>query len=375
MKNILFVLLFVLMANNNVFAQSDNNNLIIDVKRVFPYGLPKSIKGKVVDDKGKDSLFLEMKFKSLHEDENYSPEEWASSSCYDLVKSIINGKDTADFYYGIECTPYDTYGLFGGDDKPIIKYKTSKETDIESGIEYGIDTRLLLNKEGFSEWALDMETVRGYGGYIFNYDENRHITSITSPHGDHYKNMDLLLDIAYPNMPVPGPDGSELLFRETYQFNPAGFQGMDFSHSYYYDPQNPIHNSSGIMVNMLDKGFERDLYYAGLLGLPCKYLPNVRHSEKSYDSECFQGDYLDFVCTSIRISTDYTYTWAFSDFTKKTKSGESETVSLPTKVVIENKSEISDRYDGKKLTLTRTEKKKILDELVGPQKVIYTFEW
>ena len=65
MKNILFLLLFVLTANNNVFAQYENNELIIDLNRIFPYGLPKNIKGYAVDHKGKDSLFLDMKFKML----------------------------------------------------------------------------------------------------------------------------------------------------------------------------------------------------------------------------------------------------------------------------------------------------------------------
>lgn len=391
MKKILFLLLFVLTANNNVFSQNkddESSKIIINLERIFPYGLPKNIKGYVVDHKGKDSLFLDMKFKFLHEKFLHEDEEIN----YNLVQQIINGKDTLHFEYGIENTRWNPGLLKSNTDKdrlPIIRYG-GKMTDIEDmpEIYYEEDmtdieedrtklvlneengTKLILNEEGFAKWDLNDL----YNGSIFTYDGDRFTTikSIGYEFSRDWENFNNSIYITYPNMPELKPDGSQLLFLES-----STLGGMDggfyFSHSYYFDPENPIYNRSGIMVNMLmwyneyyewseraPNGFLANLYYAGLLGLPCPYLPNT-----SCHTESIEGRF--------SILTNYTYTWAFSDFTKKTKSGETETVELPTEVVIERKKDI-DWGDSK---WTRTEKKKLLEEYKTDYhpKMIFTFEW
>lgn len=378
MKKILFLLLFVLTANNYVFAQSENNDLIIDLNRIFPYGLPKNIKGYATDHKGKDSLFLDMKFKFLHEDEEIN---------YNLVQQIINGRDTVHFAYGIE-TPIMNYGLFkdgyiGFKENDIgqiaiINYSIKRfmEEFEEDGGEYGTDTRLVLNKEGFAKWALDLDTHRGSGGYVFYYDGD-HIESITSPHGDHHRGADNLFFVRYPKLEL-GPNGSVLLFEDGWYLDTAGGP-LNTSCSYYCDPKNPIMNHSGIMVNMLLDDFygytqmphdlysamRRDLYYAGLLGLPCGYLPNRSYSSVTY--------YLNDDSPSNYILINGTYTWVLSNFTKETERRGTETVELPTKVTIDY------TFDIEEEGITRKRKKEILDnwkaENMHPQKVIFTFEW
>ena len=370
MKKILFLLLFVLTANNNVFSQNkddESSEIIINLERIFPYGLPKNIKGYATDHKGKDSLFLDMKFKLWStEDEEIN---------YNLVQQIINGRDTVHFAYGIE-TPIMNYGLFkdgyigfkGNDigQIAIINYSIKRfmEEFEEDGGKYGTDTRLVLNKEGFAKWALDIETARGYGGYVFNYNEEHHIISISSPHGDNYFNQDQLLSRTYPNIEVHEPSIGNLLFRDD-DVIPSHAFGHYLTRSYYCNLENPIFNNSGIMVDMLlDFNPATLLYYAGLLGLPCSFLPNTCYeSGTRYE---YDGDGLNFVKKS-------TFTWAFSNYTKKTKSGETESIELPTEVVIDYTYDL-EKLDGTKLT--RTDKKEILNEILNePQKVVFTFEW
>ena len=382
MKKILFLLLFVLTANNYVFAQSENNDLIIDLNKIFPYGLPKNIKGYATDHKGKDSLFLDMKFKLLHSKDALSYYN-LPRDCY-LIQEIINGKDTVHFDYGLEGAFTMNYGLFkdgyiGFKENDIgqiaiINYSIKgfmeefEEDGEEYGGEYGTDTRLVLNKEGFAKWALDTPTKGGYGGYVFNYYKDYYIESIISPHGA--QRFLEKFEVSYPNMPVHEPDG-RLLFHE-WSMPGLGNSGNETSCSYYCDPKNPIMNHSGIMVNMLLDNFygytrmRRDLYYAGLLGLPCKHLPN---RSRSYIVD-YSND-PDEPYFSILING--TYTWVLSNFTKKTKFGETETVELPTKVTIDY------TFDIEKEGITRKRKKELLDnwkaENMHPQKVVFTFEW
>ena len=376
MKNILFVLLFVLMTNNNVFAQSQDTELIIDLNRIFPYGLPKNIKGYAVDHKGKDSLFLDMKFKML--------QTYYDEVEYNLIQQIINGEDTVDYDYGLDI-PTTHPGLFKGGyggfeendigELAIIKYR-KKIGDVEY-----VDTRLVLNKEGFAKWALDIEAERGIGGYVFYYAGDQ-ITCIASPHGDNHRNMKVLFMVDYTKKSESGPNGSKLLFNEGISMFPGGVFADYTDCSYYYNKKNPIKNHSGIMINMLLDDFyyfpkmRRDLYYAGLLGLPCEYLPNASSSSVTFFDNNEDNNYNDYLGNTISISG--TYTWAFSNFTKKTKSGKTKTVELPTEVVIDNTFDIVEE-NGDQSKLTRAEKKKLLDKFKTknkyPQKVIFTFEW
>ena len=392
-KNIIKILFISIALFINISLHADNaineddhgDELIIDFKKVFPYGVPKSIKGYILKESGEKNVFLDMEIRKLTA---LDKEDMCIKQTQELVDAICINRDTIFFYYRsfqdenipIRKNFLEEFPHYKNVPRSINYHwnlnkqkwhinKKDKSQPTDKGV-------LLLDDNGFAicdvydakYLAHGVPYREGSGVMSFIYDNKNHLIHNWDVAGRTYANRNQGHHMLYSNTSsydiIYGVNyHSNLIEMVSSEAGCGGYYGERHIYKYSDENDEELINDSGIMIPYLLPEYWRSneyhlaLYFAGMLGMPTSRLPKEEIIEVVSSIDCSQ----------LVITKKCIYNYVFSELTDTDKNIPKH---IEIDVTLEHDKSLLERFSNDEISYFYKEW-----DNMRPYKIIYDFEW